>query len=178
MLADRLKKAMEAANVSQAELARACGVKPPSVHAWMSGEAKSLRGQNLLIAAERLGVSEAWLSSGRGQMKTQQGQAMGAAGTMQSIPLITWTKILDYIEAEGRYTFNDDQEYLPKPPCAAGPKSYAVMMLGDSMAAPGGYEEGDYLYVDPDAAPTSGRDVIVHMNGVLTLRRFKTDPEG
>lgn len=43
MLSDRLKKAMDAAGISQAELARACGVKPPSVNGWLSGKAKFLR---------------------------------------------------------------------------------------------------------------------------------------
>ncbi len=50
-LSDRLTLAMSSAGISQADLARACKVKPPSVHGWLSGKAKFLRGENLLLAA-------------------------------------------------------------------------------------------------------------------------------
>lgn len=66
MLSERLKSAMDEAGVSQAELARACGVKPPSIHGWLSGKSKFLRGENLLSAARRLGVEQQWLATGVG----------------------------------------------------------------------------------------------------------------
>jgi len=66
-LADRLSMAMKSANISQAELARLCGVKPPSVNGWLSGKSKFLRGENLLKAAEALQVSEDWLATGQGE---------------------------------------------------------------------------------------------------------------
>lgn len=68
-LADRLRAAMAASGVSQAELARACSVKPPSVHGWLSGKSKFLRGENLLKAAAVLKVDQDWLATGRGEMK-------------------------------------------------------------------------------------------------------------
>lgn len=67
-LGERLRAAMDAANISQAELARACGVKPPSVHGWLSGKSRFLRGENLLRAALVLGVDHDWLATGRGEM--------------------------------------------------------------------------------------------------------------
>lgn len=57
---------MQEAEISQTELARACGVKPPSVHGWLSGKSKFLRGENLLCAAQVLGVEQEWLATGRG----------------------------------------------------------------------------------------------------------------
>jgi len=69
-LADRIKMAMAESGVSQAELARACGVKPPSIHGWLSGKSKFLRGENLLLAARRLGVSQDWLATGKGEMRS------------------------------------------------------------------------------------------------------------
>lgn len=65
-LADRLREAMADANINQSELARACRVKQPSVHGWLSGRAKFLRGENLLAAARVLGVNDEWLATGRG----------------------------------------------------------------------------------------------------------------
>lgn len=69
-LADRLRIAMEHAGITQAELARACGVKPPSVHGWLSGKAKFLRGENLLRASAALGVNQLWLATGQGPMRS------------------------------------------------------------------------------------------------------------
>jgi transcriptional regulator with XRE-family HTH domain len=57
---------MRRAGISQAELARACGVKAPSVHSWLSGKSKFLRGHNLLAAAKALNVSQNWLATGKG----------------------------------------------------------------------------------------------------------------
>lgn len=67
-LSERIKLAMDKAGISQVELARACGVKPPSVHGWLSGKSKFLRGENLLQAARALNVTEDWLATGVGPM--------------------------------------------------------------------------------------------------------------
>jgi transcriptional regulator with XRE-family HTH domain len=69
MLSERLKLAMQKSGVNQAELARACGVKPPSVNGWLSGKSKFLRGENLLAAARALNVSQSWLATGKGSMQ-------------------------------------------------------------------------------------------------------------
>lgn len=68
-LADRLTRALAESGLTQAELARACGVKPPSVSGWLSGKSKFLRGENLLSAAAALGVRQQWLATGDGPMK-------------------------------------------------------------------------------------------------------------
>ena len=51
---------------SQAELARACKVKPPSVADWLSGKTKTLKAESLRSAAAYLGVNRDWLESGLG----------------------------------------------------------------------------------------------------------------
>lgn len=67
-LSERLQAAMEYSGLNQAQLARACGVSAPSVHGWLSGKSKFLRGENLLRAAHALGVNENWLATGAGPM--------------------------------------------------------------------------------------------------------------
>lgn len=71
MLSSRLKTAMDLAGISQAQLARACGVRPPSVNGWLNGKSKFLRGENLLKAAKTLQVSEEWLATGKGPMRLE-----------------------------------------------------------------------------------------------------------
>lgn len=65
-LSERIRKAMANAGISQVELARRVGIAPPSVHGWLTGKAKFLRGENLLRAAKALNVSEEWLATGKG----------------------------------------------------------------------------------------------------------------
>ena len=55
-------------SLSKADLARACGVRPPSVSDWFNGRTKRLTGMNLINAANYLGVTESWLATGRGGM--------------------------------------------------------------------------------------------------------------
>jgi len=69
LLSERIKLAMDEAGMSQVDLARACGVKPPSVHGWLSGKSKYLRGENLLQAARALNVNQDWLATGSGPMR-------------------------------------------------------------------------------------------------------------
>lgn len=65
-LKDRIRWAMKQAGVSQADLARAVGIKPPSVNAWASGQTKTIEGENLVRAARKLNVNPYWLATGKG----------------------------------------------------------------------------------------------------------------
>lgn len=72
-LAQRLAQALDAKmkrdpSASQAELARYCGAKGPSVSDWFTGETKTLKAQSLVLAAEYLEVRPRWLLDGRGPM--------------------------------------------------------------------------------------------------------------
>ncbi len=66
MLRERIAEALAARNMTAADLARACDVRPPSVSAWLSGDTKSLRAEVLLKASRALGVSPEWLATGAG----------------------------------------------------------------------------------------------------------------
>lgn len=71
-LGERLKLALDGPpKLSQAALARACGVKPPSVNDWITGKTKTIEGANLLNAAAFLNVAPRWLAEGIGPMRPQ-----------------------------------------------------------------------------------------------------------
>lgn len=80
-LASRLSKAMAAMDPvpTQADLARAAGVRPPSVSDWFSGKTKTL-GKALLPVARFLNVNPEWLSAGKGAMHGQ------VAGSVSQAP--------------------------------------------------------------------------------------------
>lgn len=61
-LAKRLKLALESKQgATQLGLAKACGVKPPSVNGWFTEQTKSISAANAVRAARYLGVTVAWL---------------------------------------------------------------------------------------------------------------------
>lgn len=60
--------ARERPDISQADLARATGAKPPSVNAWFSGETKTMKATTAAKAAELYGCNTLWLSDGQGPM--------------------------------------------------------------------------------------------------------------
>ncbi|TXH43744.1 MAG: hypothetical protein E6Q97_33655 [Desulfurellales bacterium] len=72
-LSERLRLAMSGPpEISQADLARACGLKQPSVHDWISGRTKRMSAQYLLPAASLLRVNPEWLATGKGQMRSDK----------------------------------------------------------------------------------------------------------
>lgn len=62
------KLAADRPDISQADLARATGAKPPSVNAWFSGETKTMKAVTAAKAAQLYGCNTLWLSDGQGPM--------------------------------------------------------------------------------------------------------------
>jgi len=62
----RVKMLREAAGLTQSELARRIGIKPPSLWLIESGDTKTVKGATLMRLSEALNADPAWLSSGRG----------------------------------------------------------------------------------------------------------------
>lgn len=67
--------AKEKPEISQADLARATGAKPPSVNAWFSGETKTMKAGTAAKAAQLYGCNTLWLSDGIGEIWAQVTQA-------------------------------------------------------------------------------------------------------
>lgn len=59
----------EKPEITQADLARATGAKPPSVNAWFTGETKSMKPETAEIAASMYGVNALWLATGKGNKR-------------------------------------------------------------------------------------------------------------
>lgn len=96
-LQERLKLAMAGPpKVTQAALARACGIRAPSVNDWISGKTKTIEGQNLLIAADYLKVMPMWLATGKGAMrKGADGGAQPASKESNVVPIESRRKSKD-----------------------------------------------------------------------------------
>lgn len=83
-LAARLQAALSSRHppANQAQLAKACGVRSPSVSDWFSGETKALKANSAAKAAAFLQVRLEWLLYGVGPMR-----AMGEADHAYTVAL-------------------------------------------------------------------------------------------
>lgn len=177
---DRLRQAMAGPpKVSQAALARACGISAPSVNDWLSGKTKNIEGQNLLKAAEFLKVDPKWLATGRPSRTTYEGTKVhGVAETAmpwpagesserrepsnlepmlqptraaKEYPMISWVAAGARAESPDNFEPGDAEEWLQSTE-NAGPGGYWVRVKGKSMVAdtPPSFPEGTPILVQPE----------------------------
>lgn len=165
-LSDRLTIAMSRAGITQAELARLCGVKPPSVNGWLSGKSKFLRGENLLQAANALKVNQQWLATGEGPMSNPSSHSNLEPGPnlRGKVPLVSWVQAGAWCEAVYTTHVTEAERWMDCP-VAHSSQTFALRVRGDSMTAPSGaartYPEGCFIFVDPERKnPVNGERVV------------------
>lgn len=171
-LQERLRQIMAGPpKVSQAALARACKVKPPSVHDWLSGKTKTIEGQNLLAAADFLRVSPTWLATGKGSMKrgvAKDEEASNVEFTLQPTRAFTYPEI-SWVQAGSAREAIDMGNVALCPQHTsdvwAGEDAFWLRVSGNSMTSPSGtsFPEGTLILVAPDIEPRSGQFVVARM---------------
>ncbi|MGF0210897.1 LexA family transcriptional regulator [Acinetobacter baumannii] len=202
-LAERLRYAMEVLppkKIKGVELARAVGVKPPSVSDWLSGKSKTMEGDNLLRASKFLNVNTSWLASVTGEIQSSTRDKF---------------KQLDIEEFKKKYNISDSDEallfstiiekpFIPSskrwvpvkayskmgmdgyftdmgyegnagdgyvPTHSAGPRAYGIKGTGDSMFP--AIRNGWYVVCDPDAELVPNEFVQVCLkDGRCTIKEF------
>lgn len=177
---DRLRQAMAGPpKVSQAALARACGVSAPSVNDWLSGKTKNIDGQNLLKAADFLKVDAKWLATGRLSRATHEGVKVhgvaedalswpvagsGEARETSNLepmlqptraakeyPMISWVAAGERAESPDHFEPGVADEWLQSTE-NAGPHGYWLQVKGKSMVSdtPPSFPEGTPILVKPE----------------------------
>jgi phage repressor protein C with HTH and peptisase S24 domain len=68
----RLERALKESGHTPADLARAVGVRPPSVTEWLNGTTKDLKAANAERVCRFLGINQSWLLYGKGPQKGGQ----------------------------------------------------------------------------------------------------------
>ncbi|WP_258194540.1 S24 family peptidase [Janthinobacterium sp. PAMC25594] len=180
---------MTASQMNQTELARACGVKPPSVHGWLTGKAKFLRGENLLLAAKALGVTQEWLATGRGEMHQSPAASMPNARQViaadQDDPNFVEIPMVKLKLSAGITGFNTDPDrrdggtlgmrrnwierrgYKPH-------KLIAIQVSGESME-PSLYADDVIVINTDDVQPVDGQVFAINYEGQAVVKRLARD---
>lgn len=166
-LAERLRYAMEVLppkKIKGVDLARAVGVKPPSVSDWLSGKSKTMEGENLLKTSKFLDVSASWLATGNGSPKDKKQKNdieltndIHKKLNLNKIPVFDyeqaslWNATRDSEALPLYYTYTD---YMGTRPEAV----FGITVQGKSMEPE--FAEGDSLIVDASLTPKPGSFVI------------------
>lgn len=155
-LAERLKFASKKADLTQAKLARLCGVKPPSVSDWFSGKTKRLEGMNLFNAAKALSVRPEWLADGKGHPYEKAEQETRTV--MEESPMASC-----YFRVGGRLRDRKVECFYASPNATASINSHHqyILAVEDNSYAPR-LRRGDRILVDPERKPQQYDDILIH----------------
>jgi phage repressor protein C with HTH and peptisase S24 domain len=170
-----LKSARKAKGMTQAALAEAIGVEPPTISRWEAGE-REPDNETLRRVAEILGTSVGAIFGESGapnvsQVEKPEPSIAAVRSWSKDVPVygtaLGGDLELDDVDREMQVEqtvleVSDTIELVRRPPAFAGNRNlYAVYVAGSSMEPR--YEPGDLLYVDPRRPPAIGDDVVVQL---------------
>ena len=164
-------------DISQADLARATGAKPPSVNAWFRGDTKSMKGETAAKAAALYGCSAIWLATGAGSMNDanpSQSNVTAAPIGGRSIPVISAIQAGMWCEIVDQFQPGDADEYLLTD-LELSAHAFALTIRGDSMLPE--FNPGDRVIIDPEVPPHPG-DFVAAENGEQEATFKKYRPRG
>ena len=160
ILDNRIAQARKAAGLNQSELARALGVKPQAVQKWETGASTPRRDREHDLS-RILDVSVAWL---RYESDLKHGLDSNVERIIlpraMDVPLISWVQAGDWGEVIDNLSPGDAEEWMICPR-KHGPNAFALRVRGVSMMPK--YNDGDIIFVDPDAVADHGKNVIVRL---------------
>jgi phage repressor protein C with HTH and peptisase S24 domain len=200
-LKERLEIAMAGPpKVTQAALARACKVKPPSVSEWLSGKTKRLDGENLLKAASMLRVTPEWLAGVSNTMRYESDEAISLSRRIRDAEAeySNLTPVAGYIRfglmegsgSAGYGSVNDDfpevlrsidiAEWQVRQQLGFIPTDNRVQLL--TVRGNSNYpkiKNGDVVMVDTSQTTYSGDDFyLINLHGFTLIKRLQIMGDG
>lgn len=176
----RLQAAMDGAGVDSRQLAKGITVTYQAIYKVLNGLSKSLSAKNNEAAAEFLGVSSRWLSTGKGPMRESYINVRNVT-ERSKVPLITWQQICREGGNVNMPQITVATEWVNVYEGITSPKAYALEVTGDVMVSnfPGeaSFPPGTVIIVDPAIDPVAG-DYVIAMDptsGHPTFKRLVQD---
>lgn len=172
MLKDRLIEKRKEKNLSREKLAELAGVSTSTITFLENGRNESSK--YIVEIASALGVSAEWLLYGdEGAIPTTSEITpspntitLDSANENIFVPVISWVAAGSFSTVE---TLPAD-ELIKWVPCPVphSKNTFALRVVGSSMENPNGkpsFEDGDFIYVDPERCPENKSFVIVTLEG-------------
>lgn len=179
-LSERIRWVMQHFSLTQAELARICGIKQPSVNRWVNGTTETIKSGAALRLCERYPINFQWLISGAGKplfegerVASVQPNTAYANGAVRLFRLVAQTDprlqpILDEMDMAPKYY---DQDWLNEHGLKAE-NLQAFIVTNDALSP--FINEGDIVTVDKTQTTIeNGRVYAFAFNGLLHVRRLR-----
>lgn len=181
-LAERLKYAMEilpSKKIKGVELARAVGVKPPSVSDWLSGKSRSMEGENLLRASRYLRVDATWLATGSGSPNDQVTKHSDIFPELNNhkndwyeIPMLKLNQAHEFKSNTFQRSsfpnaYTDYKNHTRK-------EVFCLADIGDEMIPR--LQPSDRLIVDCSLNPYPGCYLVAKIHNRIFIRQYREDP--
>lgn len=158
---ERLQQALNARGKIPADLARYCGVKPPSVSDWLSGKTKMIGGKNAAKVCEFLRINHDWLFDGKppsGLEDESNAEQAPALGAFRKLGVVGTAQLGDNgYWAELEYPVGHGDGYVEYP--SKDPQAYALRCNGDSMKPR--IKHGEFVIIEPGHQVVNGDEVLV-----------------
>lgn len=155
-MGNRLRELRKEAKLTQAKLGKLIGVKPAAVTQWETGKT-NLSGENLLKAAQLLGVTPEYLLHGTGKGKVESNVISGPT-IKGRYPLISWV-------AAGAWSditeLPIEDATLYPCPVACSARTFVLRVQGISMEPT--FRDGDLIFIDPAAEARHGSYVVARL---------------
>jgi len=162
---DNLDKLMTEKGLSQYALAKISGVPQPTIQRALKGS--NPRQDTVQKLAKALGRSSSELIGDLIEGESSNIDGLTDAYRFKPIPIISWVKAGQFCESPDMFEPGDADGWVPVSAKGAGPNTYALKVVGDSMTSsnPDGatYPEGFIIIIDPD------QEVLPGMRGIFKI---------
>ncbi len=155
--AAREMKAVE----GQTEVANLLRQSPQTLNNW---ESRGISKAGAILAQTIIGCDAAWITDGVGYKESPN--TSNSLSPYNSVPLISWVQAGEWSEIIDNFMAGDAEEWLPCP-VTHGPRTFVLMVRGESMSNPHGqpsFSDGDLIFVDPDRQWENGSLVVVRLD--------------
>lgn len=175
---EQMKRLYEAAKVlkriyGQSELARAINASPQTIHNWQE---RGISKQGMLKAQEVIGCSALWLETGNGPMSLNVlCNSSQLFSKTNQIPLIRPDQALKVNSSAASPAIGDPLGWLFTQSDLSS-RAYALEVSGNSMQPV--FQPGDWIILDPMAAPEPGDFVVAKYGEKKELIFRKYRPKG
>jgi SOS-response transcriptional repressor LexA len=159
-IGDAIKKARIASGLTQQQLGEMVGTDNGNISRLERGRQGASQATFEAVCAA-LGIS----LSGVIAANTMRANIENTDIPRSFVPVIVYTQIIYWIERMESFKRSDAASWMACP-VEHGPRTYALIVIGDSMSAPGAirsFASGDYIFCDPDKAPKHGSAVLALM---------------
>lgn len=160
-LGQRIRELRKARGLTLQQVADVFGITRASVSGWESDDTRPDQ-DKLPALARKLGTTVEHLLTGKRPDAADSDANVEPGPDLRGhVPLISWVQAGNWEAVVDNFSPGDAEDWMPCPR-KYGPQTFALRVRGVSMEPK--YQDGDIIFVDPDAQAEHGKNVVVRLD--------------